>query len=283
MKGLAIAGGGLKCSAQIGALKALEELNIKFDAVAGTSSGSVIASMYALNCTYDEMGGLIKNYYKKFTKFNMSKLFRGATSFLSSGVAKIDGIIDAEKIQNLFKEIAQKDNITKMSDMKTNLSIVSVDTKTAKEVVFTSRMPENINDDYIYMDDVPLDLAIRASAAFPGFFQTVTYGKYNFIDGGTKNNLPTEPLKLAGVDKILALTFELDEYKPKKDLLAILLRTCDIFSDDRMKQSKSLADLCIDISVPGASLLSVDDFDKCCQIGYDAVMSKKEEILKMFS
>lgn len=284
MKGLAIAGGGLKCTAQIGALKALDELEIKFDMVSGTSSGSMIASMYAMGCSFEEMEELIKKYYKKFTKFDLSKLSKGAISFLKSGVAKIDGIINVKELQLLLKEVAKKKGIDLMSDVKLPISIIAVDTITAKEVVFTSKIfRSDLNSEYIYIDDAPIDIAIRASTAFPGLFPTCNYREYNLIDGGTKNNLPTEPLKAMGADKILALTFELDEYKPKKDLLAILLRTCDIFSYDRMERSKIVADFCADIAVPGADLLSVDNFEECIKIGYDAIMNKKEEIIKIFA
>ena len=228
MKGLAIAGGGLKCVAQIGALKALDELGIKFDMVSGTSSGSMIASMYAMGCTFEEMEELIKNYYKKFTKFDLTKLSKGAISFLKSGIAKIDGVINTKELQLLLKEVAKKKRIDLMSDVKLPISIIAVDTITTKEVIFTSKIfQSDLNNEYIYIDDAPIDIAIRASTAFPGLFPTCNYKDYNLIDGGTKNNLPTEPLKAMGADKILALTFELDEYIPKKDLLAILLRTCD--------------------------------------------------------
>ena len=46
--GLALAGGGLKGLAHIGALKALEELGIKIDYLSGTSSGSIFAAFYAV-------------------------------------------------------------------------------------------------------------------------------------------------------------------------------------------------------------------------------------------
>lgn len=283
MRGLAIAGGGLKCVAQIGALKALDELGIKFDMVSGTSSGSIIAAMYAMECSFEEMEGFIKKYYKKFTKFNLTKLAKGAMSFLKSGVAKIDGIIEIKEFQTLLKTVATNKKINLMSDVKLPLSIVAVDTITTKEIIFTSKVFQSkLNNKNIYIDDAPIDVAIRASTAFPGLFPTCNYREYNLIDGGTKNNLPTEPLKDMGADRILALTFELDEYKPKKDLLAILLRTCDIFSMDRMEQSKKFADLCVNISVPEANLLSVDNFDECIKIGYDTIMNKKEEIMKLF-
>ena len=53
MRGLALSGGGIKAAAHIGALKAFEEKNIKFDCVSGASSGSIIATMYALGYSSD--------------------------------------------------------------------------------------------------------------------------------------------------------------------------------------------------------------------------------------
>ena len=44
--GLALAGGGVKGAAHIGAIKALEEAGFKFDYIAGTSSGSICFWFY---------------------------------------------------------------------------------------------------------------------------------------------------------------------------------------------------------------------------------------------
>ena len=46
--GLALSGGGVKGAAHIGVLKALEEENIKIDYIGGTSSGSIVATLYAV-------------------------------------------------------------------------------------------------------------------------------------------------------------------------------------------------------------------------------------------
>ena len=46
--GLALSGGGIRGIAHAGALKALEDNGIKIDAIGGTSSGSLIASLYAI-------------------------------------------------------------------------------------------------------------------------------------------------------------------------------------------------------------------------------------------
>lgn len=46
--GLCLSGGGIKGVAHIGVLKALEEENINIDYISGTSSGSIVATLYAI-------------------------------------------------------------------------------------------------------------------------------------------------------------------------------------------------------------------------------------------
>ena len=49
--GLALSGGGIRGIAHAGVLKALEENNIQISAIGGTSSGSIIATLYAMGFT----------------------------------------------------------------------------------------------------------------------------------------------------------------------------------------------------------------------------------------
>ena len=60
--GLCLSGGGTKAFAHIGALKALEEENIKFDYLAGTSSGSIVATLYALGYSVNEINDIFQKY-----------------------------------------------------------------------------------------------------------------------------------------------------------------------------------------------------------------------------
>ena len=46
--GVALSGGGMKGIAHAGALKALEEAGIEVSIIGGTSSGSLVASLYAM-------------------------------------------------------------------------------------------------------------------------------------------------------------------------------------------------------------------------------------------
>ena len=62
--GLALSGGGVKGAAHIGVIKALKENNINIDIIGGTSSGSIVASLFALGYSPDDMLKLF-NYFSK--------------------------------------------------------------------------------------------------------------------------------------------------------------------------------------------------------------------------
>ena len=53
--GLALSGGGARGGAHIGVLKALEELNIPIDYIAGTSMGAIIGGFYAAGYSPEEI------------------------------------------------------------------------------------------------------------------------------------------------------------------------------------------------------------------------------------
>ena len=56
--GVVFSGGGAKGLYHIGILKALEENNIPIDYVAGTSMGSIVAGLYAIGYTPQQMNDL---------------------------------------------------------------------------------------------------------------------------------------------------------------------------------------------------------------------------------
>lgn len=59
--GLVLGGGGAKGSAEIGALKVIEEVGIPIDYIAGTSIGSIIGGLYAMDVRTRELDSLFVN------------------------------------------------------------------------------------------------------------------------------------------------------------------------------------------------------------------------------
>ena len=74
--GLALGGGGTRGIGHIGALMAFEELGIKFDYIAGTSSGSVIGALYAFGKTPKEIRDIANGMGKRY-------LTKGSIPFLA--------------------------------------------------------------------------------------------------------------------------------------------------------------------------------------------------------
>ncbi len=281
--GVALAGGGLKGLAHIGALKALEELGIKIDFLSGTSSGSIFASFYAMGFSTDEIKERTIENYNILTQIKKGPIVKAGISYFTSGIAKIEGLVPGENIENLIKKVAKEKDIVNMNQIKIPYAIATVDTISTKECIFLSKRFDLKDDNIDYIYDAPIATATRASMSFPGIFTPCQYGKYNFIDGGTKDNLPVKILKDMGADKTIALSFRIDDYEPKEDILAILLRTVDIFSLKDVRKAQKEADLAIEIDARGASLLEIDDADKLMKTGYDTIMKYKKQILDLLT
>lgn len=277
--GIAFAGGGLKGIAYIGVIKAFEELGIKPKFISGTSSGSLFASSYAMGFSSEEIREFTKEYYKTLTKLDKRSISRAVFTYLTSGVAKIEGIIDGSKISNLIEKMANKKNIKNINDIDVNLAICTVDTISTNECIFLSKECKEKIDNVDYIYNVPIATATRSSMSFPGVFTPCNYGKYNFIDGGTTDNYPTRILKVMGAKKVIGLHFRLDDYTPKEDIFGVLLRAVDIFSLGDVRTAENFSDLSIEIDAKGTGLLVVDDFNRLIQTGYNAIMDNKERIL----
>lgn len=281
--GVALAGGGLKGLAHIGALQALEELGIKIEYLSGTSSGSIFASFYAMGYTVNEIKEKTMKHYKMLTQIEKTPLFKAGATYLTSGVARIEGLIPGENIENLVKTISKDKNITNMNQIEIPFAITAVDTISTKECIFLSKEFDIKNEDVDYIYDAPIATATRASMSFPGVYTPCQYGEYNFIDGGTKDNLPVKILKDMGAEKTIALSFKIDDYEPKEDIFAILLRTVDIFSLKDVRKAQKEADLAIEIDCQGTSLLEITDADAVIKTGYDTIMNNREKILRLLN
>ena len=281
--GLALAGGGMQGIAHIGVIKALRELNIDIDYISGTSSGSIFALMYALDYDTKEMIDMSKKYYKVLTNIERKNIFRTIGNYVWNKEINIEGLSAGEKIEDIVNIISNKKNIYNIKDLDTTIAITTVDTISSKECIFLSNKcnEKDENVDYIY--DAPIGKAVRASMSLPGLFTTCNFEKYNFIDGGTKDNLPVKILKNIGADKIISISFDSKTYVPTQNMMNTVFRALDIFSQKDVIESKKIADIAIEVNTRGTSLLCSDNMQKCIENRYDSVMNNKEKIFKILN
>ena len=276
--GLALSGGGIRGAAHIGAIKALEELGIKPDYISGTSSGSIFASMYAMGYTFEEMFEIVKQNYETLVGVEKARIVKAILTYIRQKEIKIDGLINGQKLEDLVTKLAEEKGIKNIADIKMPLAIPTVDTISSKECISISKQYNLYNEDIDYIYDIPLAKAVRASMAFPAIYTTCDFGKYNFIDGGTKDNLPVKVLKDMGAEKVIAISFDLSHYTPSDNIFNIILRAVDIFSIKDVRAAQKLADISIEIRNDDTSLLQTDNLEECMQIGYETIMKNKEKI-----
>lgn len=283
--GLALSGGGLKFFAHMGVVKALDELGIDFDYIAGTSSGSVVAALYSLGINPENMLNFISNRYSNIVEIKTGSILVSALKSLMRNELALNSIIEGDKIENAFSNILNDAGIekSKINEIEKNLAIVSCDTVSTKEVIFLSKDFGFSNSERIdYVQDVDISTAIRASMSFPGIFTPCKLNNYYLIDGGTVNNIPSKVLKDMGAEKILSVSFKLNPYEPKDDIMGVALRAADIFSILNMTVAKEYVDLSIELEIPDAGLLDIKDVNKVCELGYEQTMRQKEKILQLF-
>ena len=165
-------GGAARGLAHIGVIKALEEHNISFDYVVGTSVGSLVGAFYAAGLTSAEMIEYAKTIKTKDIKSGLIPFVPSKTDGIKNVVVNALGNID-------------------ITDLKKHYCAVAVDVKSAREVHFVKGNLAEI---------------VAASCAVPGVFLPVEYEDYVLYDGGLSNNLPSNVPKIVfGCDAVIAV------------------------------------------------------------------------------
>lgn len=165
--GLSLAGGGIKGVAHIGALKAFEEENIKFEYISGTSSGSIVATLYASGYTADEIYSIFKKYINKIHYLDLVNVKRFFMNLFSGNGIVIDGLNSGENINNLINEVCNKKNICNIKDIKMPLIIPAVNLVTEELYVFSNCNFKNKTKHVKYINNINIGNAVQASCSYP--------------------------------------------------------------------------------------------------------------------
>lgn len=276
--GLALSGGGIRGIAHAGALKALEDNNIKIDVIGGTSSGALIGSLYALGYTPYYIYILFKRYAKEIAGINSMPIINGIGNYMMSKKVAITGLKTGKSLEMTFNDLANRKGIKEIGEIKTMpIVIPAVDIKEAKEYIFTNKVPEGENSKK-YITEIPVGKAVRASSSFPAVFCPCEFETHQFMDGGVLDNVPVIEVKKQGVDKVIAINFKSDEVDSESNIMDLTMRTIDIMGNKISKESLEKSDLVITIQTDKTGLLDVEKLDSCYEYGYKAIIENLDKI-----
>jgi NTE family protein len=156
--GLALGGGGARGYSHIGVIRRLEQEGYKIHALAGTSAGGIIGSLYAAGYTPDEMEA-------RFDKLDQTKLF---------GRSANDGpsILGFSGATKLLEELL---GTLTFENLKLPCAVVAVDINSAREVILSRGCVVD---------------AILASGAVPAVFPPQQIGEHQLVDGAVLDPVP---------------------------------------------------------------------------------------------
>lgn len=281
--GVALSGGGIRGIAHAGALKALEDNGIKIDVIGGTSSGSLVASLYAMGYSPYYIYILFKRYAKDIVEINSAPIISGIGNFMMNKKVCIAGLKTGEALEKAYDSIAMRRGVKKIGDItKMPLVIPTVDVKLSKEYIFTNHIPENCKNESQYITDISVGKAVRASSSFPAVFCPCDFKEHKFLDGGVLDNIPVLEVKKQGADKVIAINFKADDVDENSNMMDIAMRTIDIMGNKISEESLEQSDFVLTISTDKTGLLDIEKLDKCYQYGYQAAMqnlNKMKDIL----
>lgn len=276
--GLALSGGGIRGIAHAGVLKALEENNIKIDAIGGTSSGSLIASLYALGYSPYYIYILFKRYASEISQINAGPILSGLGNFMKNKKIPLLGLKTGNSIEKAFDELANRKGIKNIGEItKMPIVIPTVDIGESKEYIFTNNIPKAKKKDK-YITDISIGKAVRASSSFPAVFCPCEYKNHKFLDGGALDNVPVTEVRKQGVDKVIAVNFKADDIDESSNMMDVAMRTIDIMGNKISEESLKNSDYILTVRTDKTGLLDTNKLDSCFEYGYKTVMENIKDI-----
>ncbi len=172
-------GGAIRGAAHVGVIKALEEIGVETDILGGSSVGSIIAALYAVGYTYEELADV-------FLSVNF-ELFRDISLGFNTKFALSKGEVFLE----WFRELIEKKFYGKNYD-KDNCEHVKFKDLSKTLVIMTTNMKDFSSCEFsnIETPDFEIAMAVRISCCMPGLMRAVNLDDKLLVDGDLLKGKP---------------------------------------------------------------------------------------------
>lgn len=281
-----LSGGGAKGVAHISALKAIEEAGIPIDYVVGTSMGSLIGGLYSIGYTPHQLDSLVRSQDWNFLlsdKIRRKQLTlvdrdREAQYQLNVPLTKkfkesaLGGVIKGQNLAETFSTLTiGYHGYLDFDSLPIPFACVATDVVSGEEVVFRSG---------------ELYTAMRASMSIPGVFAPVRQGNWVLVDGGLRNNFPTDVAKGMGADVVIGVSVQDTALRKADEIVAVtdvIQQMIDLATRRKFEDNLKKCDLVIRVPVRGysASSFSPAAIDSLIHRGEVASVAKREDLLAL--
>lgn len=278
--GLSLSGGGIKGAAHIGVLKAFEEENIKINYISGTSSGSIVAALYAIGYKPDEIIEIFKKYGKKVRYFDYKNIIKLILGIIIKREIVIKGLTEGKAIEKLLREKCLQKGKISINDVNIPLLIPAVNVNNGEIYFFSSKLTRKAFSDKIqYVSNVSIPSAVRASCSYPGVFSPFKINGKECVDGGIRENIPWKGLKEIGAETVVTVTFE-KEIKEKRNMniIDVIESSISIMGQELANYELEGVDNIIKIKTGNVGLLQTEKIDEVYINGYNQAKKQIRDI-----
>lgn len=277
---LLFGGGAIRGIAYCGAIKALNELNVEADIIAGSSVGSIIAGLMAVGYSPAEITDIIM-------QVNF-ELFRDLNLTLGSQFALSKGEVFLEWVRDLVEKKYYGENYKKgthksvtFRDIEKSLVIITTDLSNFECKEFSK----------FETPDFEIAKAIRISCSMPGLMKPVEYNNRVLVDGDLQKSVPMWKLSKnlqPKNERILEFRLEGDFEGKDKNAIEYLNSIYSYATCTGTHFITELYGCCdkYDYIVINTGDLNIVDFnisdnkrDQLFQIGYNKTLSYFEDVL----
>lgn len=244
---LVLGAGSARGLAHIGVLQVLNENNIPFDFIVGSSMGAMVGGIYAAGANINMLDRMIEHM---------------DTSLLFDIHVPRMGFIAGNRITSFLNLVTKKKSF---GELDFPLLATATDLLTGKRVI---------------MEEGSVADAIRASISIPGVFTPVKRDGMILVDGAVADRLPIEVARSRGASLVIAVDVTFSEGKQTniKNALDVILASLDIMGKQQFDLVHPQSDILIQ---PRVNSYSPRDFEKSREIvdlGREATEAKLDEI-----
>lgn len=262
--GLALSGGGARGAAHVGVIKALEELRIPIDFIAGTSMGAAVGAAYASGTSIDELERRFesanwddlltdtspredRSFQRK--EEDQRRLLKLELGVKDGGVRLPAGAISGQKLDTLFSLVTRSaPGSTEFDKLPIPFRAIATNAETGRMAVFDrGRLPD----------------AMRASMSVPGAIAPYPIGDKIYLDGGLTRNLPVDVVRRMGANIVIAVNISSPLLKRHEiqSIVGVSLQMINILTEQNMRESLESLDPTDFLISPALDTIGSTDFN----------------------
>jgi len=228
--GLVVSGGSSKGAFAVGVIGRLQEkFGLKFDIVAGTSTGALIAPLVITNEVSE-----LEMLYSTFSSAELLRV-KGPLNIVRTG-----SVLETSRLKRVIMErVCTEERWQRIKSSNKQMFITTVNLQTGKVVHFYTGPQAKPDQDSELVKITSRNMlvdAVFASAMQPVIMPSVQINRYQYVDGGVREVIPLQIAIANGAEKLVGVVLTAEneggDVSQFTDLIETLIRTIDLFSEE---------------------------------------------------